>query len=330
MSDSFDPDAWPSAGGAGGSGDKKGSSSNSSSGFNDDPYDTFDFDDDISTTGSGSKSGASNDDFNFNFDDFDEPTRQQKPSPVATSRRDDGDDDDDPYGDDPYSTVGAGKADSGYGDDFDDDYGSDYGNDQYDDEFDQFDREPQGGGDGKRKLIAAAAVVFLLGAVGFGAVTFFGGDDGQTAQAPTDQQQAQNQPQAQAPEQPQSQTPAPAANQAVPEDVVKAANDGLASWGRFAINGDLTEVQPYFVKDGPQYDRFETEANDIKSKAVGGAAMEMKMSDPQGTQVGNDWLVRGSVSVTRPGEQAQNFPWELRMTRQSDRSPWQILTVRQY
>lgn len=325
MSDSFDPDAWPSAGGSEGKGGS--SARKDKSPYNDDPYDTFDFDDDPSTTGAG----RSSDDFNFNFDDFgDQPAAAPRSTPLATSSRRNDDEpngkseDDDPYGDDPYaddSFSNSGKG--GYDDGFDDDYGKNgYDDDDYQDELDQFDREPQAGGDRKRKLIGILAVVFLLGAVGIGVTTFLGSDGGGEATAPE---------QAQPPTEQQGEAPAaPAEGETLPAEVTEAASQGLAAWGRFAINGEITEVQPYFVQDGPQFTRFESEAADIRNRALAGPAMEMTMNEPTGTKVSEDWLVRGTVTVTRPGEEAQNFPWELRMTRQSERSPWQILTVRQF
>jgi len=43
-----------------------------------------------------------------------------------------------------------------------------------------------------------------------------------------------------------------------------------------------------------------------------------------------DWIVRGVVVVTRTGESTMNYPWEIRLRRQSPSDPWQISTVRPY
>jgi hypothetical protein len=44
----------------------------------------------------------------------------------------------------------------------------------------------------------------------------------------------------------------------------------------------------------------------------------------------NEWTVRGTATWARPGEQTQNFNWEIELVRASDRQPWLIQSVRQF
>jgi len=108
-------------------------------------------------------------------------------------------------------------------------------------------------------------------------------------------------------------------------DATKAA---LAAWGRFATTGDLDSVRPYFAADGPQFARFQDEVDE--HHAFGGpvayafAAQSLEVGAPLRD---GERVVRTAVTVTRPGEYAQRFDWEL-VVRQDADGGWRVWTVR--
>jgi hypothetical protein len=124
--------------------------------------------------------------------------------------------------------------------------------------------------------------------------------------------------------------PAPAPTPAPePADdlLVAAAMNAVESWGRFASTGDLAEVGATFVPNGPQYRQFEQEAAD-RQATRGGPPYEFTLSDavvleerPEG-----DRVVRGDLQLTREGNPAQHYRWDLRL-RQGGDGTWRVWTV---
>jgi hypothetical protein len=89
-------------------------------------------------------------------------------------------------------------------------------------------------------------------------------------------------------------------------------NQALADWGRFAVTNDLRSVKDSFWANGPQYKQLAKEAEQRKGKKLGGPPYTMTMT---GVQVlkprENQRVLRGRVQMTRPGEQPQNFAWDV-------------------
>lgn len=107
---------------------------------------------------------------------------------------------------------------------------------------------------------------------------------------------------------------------------VGVASGALQAWGRFAASGRLEELTPFFDADGPQFAQFRREAAELAAHPAGTTAYRFAMSDATAEHQGGDWVVRGPVVVSRPGEADQRFTWEL-VVRQKGES-WTVWTVR--
>ena len=108
--------------------------------------------------------------------------------------------------------------------------------------------------------------------------------------------------------------------------VVAVASDALEAWGRFGVSGRVDDVAPYFDPDGPQFARFREEASAIAARPAGPPAYRFAMSDPSVERRGEDWVVRGPVVVSRPGEADRRYDWELVVRRRN--GGWAVWTVR--
>jgi hypothetical protein len=354
MSDPFDPEAWPRSTGA-------------SSPRDDDEDENFTTsEDDGFNPFAGSENGE---DDNYDASTFGtaagEYGEEDPYGAYGTEETEQEDDFQGSYGDDDFSYdqaagVGAGAAAAGAGaaaasgrgrgtdddyrdefddyDDFDDYDEDDNYQDDFDDNFD--DREPNDGSN-TRRILAIVGAILAVGLIGGGLLYAFGGDGNKPTASPTTTQTsapAGNTDTTQttdttAPTQ-STGTTEPATQQAqAPADVTETLNSALAAWGRFAVNGNLEEVKPYFVEDSNQYNRFKLDAAAIASQPPGGAPINVTMPNPQTFNDGdndNRWLIRGTATWVRPGEREQNFNWEITMTRASDRQPWLIQSVRQF
>ncbi len=309
MSDKFDPDAWPysteETTTPGGSGQTTRRTDD------DDAYDPLDFD----TSDENYSDPQTSDDFGYD----DEPT-------TGSHARDDQPADDD------FSSFDDNLNDFGNDDFDDDDFNGTY--DSYDDDYDDDfngDNEGNGGGGLGRKLLGALAVILVVLAVGAGAKAVLGGGGDNTATTQTTQTSGTADPNATtntSSGDPAATTP-PAQ---VPKEVVDAMNAALTAWGQFAVDGNLETVRPYFLNDGPQFDRFQVESPEIKAKATGGPAFSFAMSsDAQwtSTEDGN-WVAKGTVTVSSPGKRQQTYPWEITVSRLTENEPWKVWSVRQY
>lgn len=363
MSDPFDPDAWPRSSGA-----SSPRNNDDDDDFNpfagsqqnqDDDYDQAIFGSTGATYGTQNAPGGRNDydygnsgNYGYNEDDDDysttggavAPSNTDWAAPTPTSRS---------------AASGRANLDDDYRDEFDDDY-DDYdtfgGNQNDYDDFD-FDREPQneGGGNGRR-IAVIAAVVVIAGLLGAGLLTLFtGGDDSKdqasnttTTEAPAsdgasgDQDGGTNTTETTettAPETTETTvdstntTGAGAQSQSdkAPKDVVDTLNAALTAWGKFAVDGNIDDVKTYFAPNTRQFNRFQLDAQAISANPPGGDPITVTMTNPSTTKTDdNNWTIRGTAVWARTGEVTQNFQWEIRMSRTSERQPWQITSVRQF
>jgi hypothetical protein len=109
--------------------------------------------------------------------------------------------------------------------------------------------------------------------------------------------------------------------------VVRVASGALQAWGRFAVSGRIEELTSYFDPDGPQFAQFRREAAELAAHPTGPPEYRFAMSDATAERKGDDWVVRGPVVVSRPGEADQRFIWEL-VVRQKGVG-WAVWTVRE-
>lgn len=107
-----------------------------------------------------------------------------------------------------------------------------------------------------------------------------------------------------------------------PEGVIQRALDG---WGRFAVTGELKEVEPWFAARGPQMARFREEAQAIARDPPGEPAYRVTF-EPIGTEANDrERRIRSEVVFVRTGEPSQRFEWVFVVRRIDDR--WQVWTV---
>lgn len=97
-------------------------------------------------------------------------------------------------------------------------------------------------------------------------------------------------------------------------DPVTVIRQALSAWGRFAVSGDLAEVEPWFVAGGPQYEQFRTEA--ATPGSAGGPAYQVTFEalavDPTDPN-----RMRGRVVFARTGEPSQVFDWWISLRRRN-------------
>lgn len=342
MSDPFDPDAWP-----------RSSGSSSSRKDDDDQFNPFagaQQDDDYGTPDYGDAGPGYTPPYGDAYDDDDEdysttgraiPASTSASGPSASAR-----------------TTRPGDAfDDDYRDEFENDYDdfADY-NDGFDDydNFDEFDREPSGGDGGnnaKRILLIVAGVVVVAAIAGGLMALVGGGDKGNdlaggttTTTVPADNQTSEggdlgdidqsdstDTTDVELPEGTTTTTAAAPQAQAAPQDVTNTVNAALAAWGKFAVDGNIEGIKAYFAPNTKQFNRFQLDAATISASPPGGEPIKVVMNNPEAFKTDdNNWTVRGPVVWSRQGELTQNFNWELRLTRTSDRQPWQIISVRQF
>jgi hypothetical protein len=113
----------------------------------------------------------------------------------------------------------------------------------------------------------------------------------------------------------------------------RALADGqqaLNDWGEFAVTNDLRVVKDSFWANGPQYKQLAKEAQ-TRDKALGPPAYKVTMTGVQVIDSGDDQrILRGRVQLTRPGEQAQTYSWDVLMRQDpAAGGRWRLWTVRQ-
>jgi hypothetical protein len=112
----------------------------------------------------------------------------------------------------------------------------------------------------------------------------------------------------------------------------RALADGqqaLSDWGRFAVTNDLRTVKDSFWANGPQYKQLAEEAKS-RDKPIGPPDYKVTMTDVQVIPSGdNQRVLRGRVQLTRSGEPAQSYNWDVWMRRDDAAGGrWRLWTVR--
>lgn len=112
-----------------------------------------------------------------------------------------------------------------------------------------------------------------------------------------------------------------------PGGPVAAAEQALAAWGSFAVDGDLSHLDGTFHADGPQYRQLAQEAQAIAADASSNAVAYTVTVDRVETEhvSAADARLRASVAWTRPGEARQAFVWHIDMRRLD--GSWLLWTV---
>jgi hypothetical protein len=113
----------------------------------------------------------------------------------------------------------------------------------------------------------------------------------------------------------------------------RALADGqraLSDWGRFAVTNDLRVLKDSFWANGPQYKQLAREA-EARDKPLGGPAYTVTMTGVKVIDARADQRVlRGRVMLTRPGEVAQTYSWDVWMQRDdATGGRWRLWTVRE-
>jgi hypothetical protein len=106
--------------------------------------------------------------------------------------------------------------------------------------------------------------------------------------------------------------------------LLEAARAALQAWGRFAGSGDLGLVRPYFWANGPQYQQFQQEAPTLR--AAPGRPYSYALRAPVVQAAGRQPVVRGSVVISRLGEQSKTVRWDLHL-RRDPTGRWRVWTV---
>jgi hypothetical protein len=113
----------------------------------------------------------------------------------------------------------------------------------------------------------------------------------------------------------------------------RAIADGekaLADWGQFAVSNDLRDVKDSFWANGPQYKQLAKEAKARQGKTIGPPPYKMTMTVARVLSPReNQRVLRGRVEMTRPGEKAQHFNWDVWLQRDpTSDGRWRLWTVR--
>lgn len=108
-------------------------------------------------------------------------------------------------------------------------------------------------------------------------------------------------------------------------DARAVLSDGLAAWGRFAVTGDLDTVAPWFSSEGPQWERFVTEAPELTADPLGDPPYRVMVEASDMTGGAGEMRVDARVTFVRTGEPSQTFRWRIVLREQGDR--WRIWTV---
>jgi hypothetical protein len=117
---------------------------------------------------------------------------------------------------------------------------------------------------------------------------------------------------------------------AADQRVIAGAQQALTAWGEFAVTGDLGKLGDTFWKEGPQYQELAKEAPALKSKHLGSPPYKFTLTPSRVLDAsGGQKIARGTVNVTRPGEQEQTFHWDVYLRKAPGSNPeqWRLWTV---
>ncbi|HZD67892.1 MAG TPA: hypothetical protein VFA45_02920 [Actinomycetes bacterium] len=99
----------------------------------------------------------------------------------------------------------------------------------------------------------------------------------------------------------------------VEDRVLADSRTALRDWGRFGVSGDLNAVKTSFWPQGPQYKQLSKEAPRLRQHPLGPPAYQFVLTGtprvlPAG---GNQRIVRGVVTTSRPGQPTRSFRWDI-------------------
>jgi hypothetical protein len=114
------------------------------------------------------------------------------------------------------------------------------------------------------------------------------------------------------------------------QQALEAGRGALTAWGRFAVTNQLGILRGWFWTNGPQYQKLAREAKLRRgTKALGPPAYRFTLTRVRVLAPSpRHRILRGRVRVTRPGERAQSYGWDVWMRRggaSDDR--WRLWTV---
>lgn len=109
------------------------------------------------------------------------------------------------------------------------------------------------------------------------------------------------------------------------DDPEAAIREALGGWGRFAVTGELKEVEPWFAGDGPQMARFREEAQMIAIDPPGQPPYRVTFEPIASSGDDEERRIHGEVVFVRTGEPSQHFGWVFVVRRIEGR--WWVWTV---
>ena len=111
------------------------------------------------------------------------------------------------------------------------------------------------------------------------------------------------------------------------EAPLEAAQQALHAWGRFAVTGDLEELDGHFHPDGPQYAQLQDEAPAVHGRSDGGPPYSFEIEDATVDALhARRALLNVEVTLNRPGEPTRSLRWELDLVHQPH-DGWTLWTV---
>lgn len=100
---------------------------------------------------------------------------------------------------------------------------------------------------------------------------------------------------------------------------IPAAVQALQAWAAFVNTGDLSMVSESFVVGGPQYEQLRSEIESIEP----GPQYTFALTE---ATVVAEGVVRGVVTISRPGQRDQVFNWDIELDKEGAR--WKLWSVR--
>ena len=128
------------------------------------------------------------------------------------------------------------------------------------------------------------------------------------------------------PQQPREQAP-PEVAFSSGEAPLEAAQQALDAWGRFAVTGDLDDLDGHFHPDGPQYAQLRDEARAVRARSDGGPPYSFEIEDATVNAFhARRALLHVEVTLNRPGEPTRSLRWELDLVHEPHHG-WTLWTV---
>jgi hypothetical protein len=116
----------------------------------------------------------------------------------------------------------------------------------------------------------------------------------------------------------------------VEDRVVADSRTALQDWGRFGVSGDLNAVKASFWPQGPQYKELTQESPQLRQHPLGPPAYQFALTGaPQVLPAGgNQRIVRGVVTTSRPGKPTRSFRWDIYLRPDTSAGGrWRVWTV---